>query len=135
MSNRILLDNGGLKISKPGIDVLTATDDELVFNSDWSQLAIYMRGTLTVPDNGSTTISYGKTFVNMPLVCLLRTDNTTPGLPGVVCINDQAFWQKEDAETGYWDPTVQCNASNFIVTRQGTAGTMTFSYVVWDFDL
>lgn len=135
MSNRVLLNSDGLKISQSGVDVLSASDGQLVFNSNWSQLAIYMRGTLTVPDNGNVTINYGRTFVNMPLVCLLRTDITTPGLPGMVCVNDQACWFKEDSETGFWDPTVQCNASNFVVTREGTAGTMTFSYVVWDFDL
>ncbi|QIG76838.1 hypothetical protein EVC30_009 [Rhizobium phage RHph_Y1_11] len=80
MANRLLLDTTGLKISKPGIDVLTAAAGNLQFSSDWKQLRVYGRGSFTVPNpigytpkalggwNSVTfTVSLGKTFSGIPV--------------------------------------------------------------------
>lgn len=49
----------GLKVAKEGYDVLTATDDQLVFNSEQNTFKISKTGTATLV--GSTNISNGTT--------------------------------------------------------------------------
>lgn len=76
MVNRVLLNSSGLKVSKPGTDVLTATPAGLQFSSDWAALGRYTSGSLGVSfsDVGGERgrydgfISFGKTFPTTPLV-------------------------------------------------------------------
>ncbi len=70
MVDRVLLDASGLKVSKPGVDVKTASEAGLTFNSEWSAMSRLIFGSFTVnPNVGNTrTIMYGKTFTYRPLV-------------------------------------------------------------------
>lgn len=70
MVDRVLLDASGLKVSKPGIDVKTASEVGLIFNSEWSAMSRLIFGSFTVnPNVGNTrTIMYGKIFTYRPLV-------------------------------------------------------------------
>jgi hypothetical protein len=71
MTNRVLLDSSGLKVSKPGVNVLTASASQLNFNSEWSQVGLYRRGTYTIdwPISASGIfINLGKTFTTPPIV-------------------------------------------------------------------
>jgi len=79
MTNRILLNAGGLKISNPGADVLTAAGRFLHFSSDWSQLGQYAQGSATTSwavsgEVGTWTqsIGLGKTFASPPQVFFER---------------------------------------------------------------
>lgn len=54
MSNRVLLDSNGLKVSFPGRNVLTDADRDLLFTSNWPTLGATDEGTHLVNwDNGS----------------------------------------------------------------------------------
>lgn len=84
MANRVLLSPSGLKISNPGVDVLSATASQLMFNSDWSQLKLLQRIAVTVPSDysqqtplppigsgrswTSPNYNYSKAFGTPPLV-------------------------------------------------------------------
>lgn len=88
MANRVLLDvANGLLVSKPGVNVLTAGLSGLSFSSDWSQLSLQVRSSVTLPSNvwsltytgtsprvyTSPDIAYGKTFAQIPyLNCSLK---------------------------------------------------------------
>ena len=63
MANRILLDDTGLKISKPGVNVLTASPVDFLFNSDWSQVGILQSGTFQF--NGDSIINVVR-YVSWP---------------------------------------------------------------------
>lgn len=71
MVNRVLLDTG-LKVSQPGVDVLSANPLQLLFNSDWSGLGVVQSGTWTAPWPGGSTMDVGgfinftKTFSSIP---------------------------------------------------------------------
>ena len=79
MVNRVLLDQNGLFVSKPGVDVLSAQPKDLQFSSDYGTLNVLKRGVLNlpatpegypVPGNGAqqVTVNFGKTFSARPPV-------------------------------------------------------------------
>lgn len=75
MTNRVLLNANALRVSKAGVDVLTAGLGNLQFNSDWSALGVLTSGTVsdswsTSGNEGwwATTIGFGRTFASAPLV-------------------------------------------------------------------
>lgn len=85
MVQRLILDNSGLKISRPGVNVVTATSSfDLLFNSDLIALNRLTWGTTVVPASGgppnttpgSVTISYGVTLTELPFVSALVFGNT-----------------------------------------------------------
>lgn len=82
MVNRILLNSSGLRISSPGVDVITAQPANLLFSSDWSALTVAQKGTYYLNSwagganhaehNGF--ISFSRTYPSPPmaLVYLVR---------------------------------------------------------------
>lgn len=50
MTNRLLIHNEGLFISRPGYDVLTAPDIGMLFNSKMVNTRVLQKGTATVTD-------------------------------------------------------------------------------------
>lgn len=70
----------GLKVAEDGKDVLTAGDDELVFNSEQNVFKIVLDGdaavTLTADDGGFTTVAHGLGFSPIPMVFI---DNGSGG--------------------------------------------------------
>lgn len=80
MANRVLVSPDGLKISRPGRDVLTADARGLLFSSEYSTPPAYLTGATWVGRGDwvynaelyywsfSRTIYYGRGFANPPLV-------------------------------------------------------------------
>lgn len=73
MTNRVLLNDSGLKISAPGFDVLTAGLNTMAFDSRFPMPKVYTTGavgiTLSNVFFASTgLVSYGKTFSRVPTV-------------------------------------------------------------------
>lgn len=63
MANRVLMDANGIKISKPGVNVLTAGQDGLMFDSGTKMLQVIDAGTRS----GSTTV-FDVSFPNIGIV-------------------------------------------------------------------
>jgi len=75
MVARVLLNSSGLKVSKPGIDVLSAGFSNLQFSSDWSAMTIVQRGVHSPAWSVSglygtynSSIAFVKTFSTVPFV-------------------------------------------------------------------
>lgn len=70
MVNRVLLNTSGLKVSKPGFNVLTASLNQLSFSGDYSQINIFLTGSFSFQMNQvvSQTINFGKTFTFTPVM-------------------------------------------------------------------
>ena len=62
----------GIKVSKPGVDVKTADDDELVMSSSFNMLKTKATGTVTAP----TTVAHGLAYV--PIVFGMREISSSP---------------------------------------------------------
>jgi hypothetical protein len=66
MVARVILDTAGLRVSKPGVDVTTATTFQYLFHSDSASPKLITKGTFTATPNGAlpgrlerlTTISF-----------------------------------------------------------------------------
>lgn len=62
----------GLRISKPGDDVKTVADKELVYSTKYSMLKIFLQNTLSITTNGSGngsgSVAHGLTFAPAHLV-------------------------------------------------------------------
>ncbi|RDE08440.1 hypothetical protein [Pelagibacterium lacus] len=75
MANRVLLDASGLKVSKPGVDVLTmgALGKDVAFNSDWlASSRILLTGSVNVPNGtGIVTENYGFTLPFVPVILMM----------------------------------------------------------------
>lgn len=74
---RLLMDADSMKISQPGYDVTTATDDQLIFNSDQNMFKIVTTNTATITkaanaSNGTTTIAHGLSYT--PIVTAYIND-------------------------------------------------------------
>lgn len=85
MANRVWAEPGVLRISKSGQNVLTASDVNLLFNSDYAGTAKFIKGSVSGSrgGNGTTTIEafYGKTFTVKPMVFVFAI-NTSGGTSG-----------------------------------------------------
>lgn len=68
MANRAVLNVNGLKVSKPGVNVLTAGINDLLFSDNWSALSKHMSGSLSISSGGNKFVNFGKTFAQVPLV-------------------------------------------------------------------
>ena len=93
MVGRVLLDTNGLRVSKPGAEVTTATSDDLLFNSNSGKyLAPVLKGQISpssyylINSNYGTTTSFerweytlwfGQTFANPPALLVRYRDYAT----------------------------------------------------------
>lgn len=68
MANRVVLSSTGLKVSKPGFNVLTAGDKDLTFNSDWGSFPTFAKMNINITAGVLHTVNYGKTFANNPIL-------------------------------------------------------------------
>jgi hypothetical protein len=76
LANRVLLDQNGLAISRPGVDVLIASPANLMFRSDSTNVPRWIAGSIfgvaTVNFNSGAIYSYGRTFSTVPIVTWSR---------------------------------------------------------------
>ncbi|QPC87425.1 hypothetical protein GA830_12230 [Mesorhizobium sp. NBSH29] len=70
MTNRIIMNSSGVKLSRPGIDVLSASDINLLFNSNYMSIGLFQAGTLSTT-TGFTSYWFGLTLPILPLVSML----------------------------------------------------------------
>lgn len=68
LANRVLIHPDGMKISKPGVDVLSASNAQLLFSSDWTHPSLWLRGTIIASYGVTTTVYFGKSFSRPPFV-------------------------------------------------------------------
>lgn len=85
MVDRFWLEPNIFRISKVGQSVLTATDNNLIFNGSYSGAAKFIKGSISASrgGNGVTTneVFYGKTFTIKPMVFVFAI-NTSGGSSG-----------------------------------------------------
>lgn len=130
MANRVLINASGLKVSKPGQNVLTAPAAQLQFSSDWSAMGVYRRGTHTInwslgsgdDRRHAATIALGKTFASVPYVSFywVFPDRRVPlgNGPGFSLI-----LERED----YGDGEIVEQSSRFIAVAQVSTTAITVS--------
>lgn len=75
MTARILIDGSGFKVSKPGNNVLTAANQNLIITSGASNaLGVFLTGTAT---GATATIPFGRTLPFIPRFWLSARINST----------------------------------------------------------
>ncbi|WP_143087890.1 hypothetical protein [Nitratireductor indicus] len=131
-----------MKVSRPGVDVLTADEKDLTFNSKWSTLALLQSGSFYSPrpdgylqETSSVTVNFTRTYARRPMVFLTVRDRTFY----------TALWRQHVGTCLHWlvDPTrymYMCNVYNnrfeFINFRYGDPiKDYDVKYYVWDFDI
>lgn len=111
MANRVVLGNlpgggAGLRVSKPGVNVLTAglAPRQIAFDSGWDRsMKVFLSGTVNVPEATAypqyTTVNFGTTFSSPPL-CLVWLENPT----GTWSISGQVKFitQEVITDNSYW---------------------------------
>lgn len=103
-TRRVLLGRGangfyGLKVSPAGVDVYTATDDELVFNSNNNVFKIVQSGTATIPalsitaagagwyqDTTTISVAHGLSHVPLVIAFIEPTPSTYYAMPATFSI-------------------------------------------------
>lgn len=129
MANRVVLTLGGLKVSKPGINVLTAADTDLIFSSDFNQGSLFSRGSVTFSSSSIQSVNYGKTFVNMPMI-LFNVVRTVSPVYNELYINDFVL-SASPTNAAAW---CRVGSTNFQYYGPLASG-MTMKYIIWDLDL
>lgn len=85
MVDRLWIEPNVFRISKAGQSVLTATDNNLIFNGSYSGTAKFIKGSISGSrgGNGTTTneVFYGKTFTIKPIIFVFAI-NTSGGSEG-----------------------------------------------------
>lgn len=117
-------------MSGAGVDVLSAADAALLFSSDASQASVHMKGTVSFSSSSIQSVSYGKTFVNMPMIMFLLDQSTPPIIYYSIYINDFVL-SSSPVDASAW---VRVGSSNFSYYGPRAGGTV-FRYIIWDLDL
>jgi hypothetical protein len=145
MTNRVVLDENGLRISKPGVNVLKAGTSGLQFSSDWSALAFYRRGEIDCNWNepGYRNFALGKTFPKPPMVQFHRVISASE--VELMSAMNSFFWAYEDNYQDLNGNTVYNNhyVSTIVTTtqirilssRQGNNPTFRLRYTIFDYGL
>ncbi|MER8983983.1 hypothetical protein [Mesorhizobium sp. M0843] len=69
MANRIMITADEVTISKPGVDVTTATGSDLLFDSRWGNGKVWSKGEVILAGgSGWKSIPYGRTFTTRPMI-------------------------------------------------------------------
>lgn len=79
MTNRVILSDNGLRISRPGIDVLSAAIADLQFRAEDGSMPVVLKTIVGLNSSLSavTTIWYGQSFPQVPMSILFWS----PGYP------------------------------------------------------
>lgn len=75
MANRVVMDANGLKVSKPGVNVLTAGDNGLLFDTNTPMLQVIASGGWTGVSSGATRTATLPTLSFTPFVFVYSPDN------------------------------------------------------------
>ncbi|MGH6861948.1 MAG: hypothetical protein ACRECY_16985 [Phyllobacterium sp.] len=143
MVQRIWIQPGITRVSKPGFNVLTATDAQLQFNGDWPGGAKFLRGSVSSSITGGErvlTVPYGKTFTVAPLMMVYVVGTAGVWYPGY----GQWMWNLSVSQTQnipkatQWTRTevrpglssVEFQVSN---TSTGNSISFTIHYLIFDF--
>lgn len=145
MPNRVLLDAAGLKVSLPGVNVLTATDAQLLFNSSYATLVPLIRGRFAIECRRATnlppntrTVNFGRTFDTVPL-CMFFVDSEFNS--GLLTGNQHigAHRRAYYVNNTVWSYRCHVYDNRFVFTNNifGPPSTydLTVDYFVWNFDL
>lgn len=128
MVNRVLLDTNGLKVSAIGKDVFTASNADLLLNSNFITPNLLISGTYTVTSTRITYvyIPFGKRFTKAPMFAVQQY------LPGTGQIDE--FYGSYDTRGRFVTVPSRIKLQpTFMELR--TLVPCTFIYKVWDYSL
>jgi hypothetical protein len=117
--------NYGLKISKPGVNVLTAAPKDLIFSSAFNTIKtrVGASDTITVSGGDTTkTITHNFGIVPAFIFYYYNGSRWVMDCPNIFCDN---YMRKE---SGAVIMGAKVNATQFIVRAKGTDGTYAFQY-------
>ena len=102
-SSQISAQNVGIKISQPGINAITASPTQLIFDSSWPSLYVLFQGTLTIPAaaTGSQKIFHNLNYPPFVRIWVLDSNNNP--------IENQFYYASNfaiDSQYVYLNPTV-----------------------------
>lgn len=123
----------GLKVSEPTVDVLTATDAQLIFSTTWSaSSSVHQQGNVTVPANYTGGLSVS--FPTLPYIPTVVVSCQNPTGVGSTYLIPQ-FQSAGSGAGGFimiGIPALLVTASNFSVAVPNPAYTpsYTFRYLV-----
>ena len=130
MSNRVVINQNGLKVSRPGVDVLNPGSAGLLFNSDWAPRILHMTGVVYTGAGQVSTILYGKTYAATPH---LQTYNFIPA----DLWPPYGVWfltYDNSVDLGaYGNGAVSVGLDRLIINNSGNTVTVTTRYLVWDY--
>jgi hypothetical protein len=130
MANRVLLETGALRISKPGIDVLSTTDDrDLVFDAARRAGYAVMAGSFQISGQGTHTVNFGQTLPAPPFVTFIYTRNGQWRMPNARYYVENGHWLGL-----FYGAGVIAGAASALFWK-AFGGTDTFRYTIWSLDM
>ena len=142
MVNRIWVQPSVFRVSRPGVEVTVANDQNLMFNSDWGGGAKFIKGSIAGSRSGSGssghTALFGKTFSVKPFVMSILTAGSGTSHPGesypVKGFGDSTTPFSDFAFSWSWfEVQVLTDRVNYTVKSAGSSFNYTISYLVFDY--
>lgn len=126
MANRIVMDVTGIKVSKPGFDVLTAGPNNLIFDMN-NVFGVYYSSVVSVPNVSGTDYSFP--YPVLPSIPVIMVQRVKPGFSqGIGAVFDYPEWYKNEAVKYTW------NNGNVIIPgmyADGAGGNTIYRIVVF----
>lgn len=133
MANRVILEPNKLLISKPGVNVLTATNTELLFSSEWSAPGIHMRGSVMLDGAESKTVLFSKAFDTPPFVTLAM-DLGDPHARHNIVWGGFAWVTAEFGDPNFPHVFIAAIANTGMSFMSSMDTQSEFYYTVWDYE-
>lgn len=128
---RVILDGNGIRASKAGYDVTSASQNQLLFNSGWKMFSVLLQGSIALSafttdsdtTSGSThsiarhyTINFGVTLPSVPMCIIttqdpMQTDGTCIGEPYINSLISSAY-----SDNGYYFGTGGSAGVSYVAT-------------------
>jgi hypothetical protein len=125
MTARGLITTGTMRISLPGYDVNSADIDQTCFDSRWSGVTPYLKGTLSSANNVPATVGFGENLASPPMFYGYFQNINGGGTPLSVFGNTMTML-RGGGTNNWWYVEVSVNAILFQVQFGSQAATLHF---------
>lgn len=129
----------GIKVSEDGVDVKTASDDELIMSSGFNMFKIIATGTVTLnasaaPGTYTTTVAHGQSFIPT-CHAFINVPSFPAGswLSGTYVEAGPVAGEQHLGSVSYvWSDSTNVNFRIALLNAAGQVGVYTFKYYIFD---
>lgn len=142
MVNRLWIQPSVFRLSRPGVEVTVANDQNLLFNGDHGSSAKFIKGSIAGSRGGSGTSNhtalFGKTFSVKPFVMTNVIGGSGTSNPGLAYPikgfgDSHTHWSDFTFSWSWLQVDVQTDRVNFAMSSSSSSFSYTINYLIFDY--